>query len=213
MRLPMVIAAGAFILFMSASDALPQGFSRSITSGYRISPNITYVKSGDWEGKLDIYSRINAGPEPTLIYIHGGAMPAGTKDTSLFALLPYLESGWNVINLEPRYAGVSLAPATLENCWCAMRWIIKNAAMYGFDATKLVISGSSSGGWFAVATAMTPHFDGWDHACPGKEEPKIAAVVNWYGNWDLANILQGPNKKRTLPAGFRVFRIRWKLQK
>ena len=83
-------------------------------------------------------------------------MPAGTKDGQLFSLMPYLESGWNVVNLEPRLQGVTLAPATLQNTWCALRWVIHNAAMYGFDPTKIVISGASSGSWFAVTAAMTP---------------------------------------------------------
>src|SRR5438552_14022299 len=42
---------------------------------------------------------------------------------------------------------------------------------------------------------MTPQFALWDEACPGNGIPKVAAVVNWYGNWEFADILQGPNKK------------------
>lgn len=31
--------------------------------------------------------------------------------------------------------------------------------------------------------------------CPGSEEPEVAAVVGWYGGWDLADVLEGPNKR------------------
>lgn len=188
-------AATALLLFLSVPTAFAQYVASGISATYRISPNVTYLKSGAWEGKMDIYSRPGAGPQPTLIWLHGGPMTAVTKDGELFALMPYLESGWDVINLEHRYPGVTFAPAALQNSWCALRWIAQNAERYGFDATKVVISGASSGAWFAVAAAMTPRPEHWDDACPGDEDLEVAAVVDWYGNWDLADILQGPNEK------------------
>ena len=47
--------------------------------------------------------------------------------------------------------------------------------------------------------------DNWDQACPGPEEPKVAAIVNWYGNWDLADILEGPNSKPYAPGWVRTY--------
>ena len=35
----------------------------------------------------------------------------------------------------------------------------------------------------------------------GTEEPRVSAVVNWFGNWDLADILEGPNA-RAYAAGW-----------
>ena len=138
-----------------ASSALAQGYSRAITASYRVLPNVTYLKIGTWEGKLDVYSRADSsGPVPTLVWIHGGGVPAGSKDSATFSLLPYLEWGWNVVNVEHRLAGVTLAPAALQNCLCALRWVYGHSAEYGFDATKLVVSGASSGGWFAVAAGL-----------------------------------------------------------
>lgn len=194
MRVRSAILA-TLLLCLVPAGGFSQNFSRGIAATYRMASNVTYVKSGSWEGKLDLYYRPDAGPQPTLIWIHGGSMQAGTKDGQLFSLMPYLESGWNVINLEPRYQGVTLAPATLQNTWCALRWVAHNAAMYRFDTTKIVISGASSGSWFALAAAMTPRFENWDESCPGNEAPRVAAVVNWYGIWDFADLLQGPNKK------------------
>jgi acetyl esterase/lipase len=195
MHVRLAIIATSLLLCMPSTNGFSQNFSRGIGATYRVGSNVTYVKSGAWEGKMDVYYRPDAGPQPTLIWIHGGSMEAGTKDGQLFALMPYLESGWNAINLEPRYPGVTLAPATLQNTWCALRWVVRNARMYGFDPAKIVISGASSGSWFAVTAAMTPRFEHWDESCPGNENPAVAAVVNWYGNWDLADILQGPNQK------------------
>jgi len=201
-------------MLASAPGTVAQDYSRNLPA-YRITPNVTYVKNGSWEGKLDVYSRINpSGPEPTLIWMHGGSPAVGTKDNALFSLQPYLELGWNVINVEHRLNGVTMAPATLQNSLCAVRWSMHNAGRYNIDINKLVISGASSGSWFAVAAGLGVRPDGWSEACPGDEEPKVAAVVNWYGNWDLADILQGPNSKdyapdwvRGLPNPLEVARV------
>jgi len=185
----------AVCLLVCASPVLAQGYSRGITASYRLLPNVTYLKVGVWEGKLDIYSRVDPGPRPTLVWIHGGNVLAGSKESATFNLLPYLEWGWNVVNVEHRQAGVTLAPSALQNSLCALRWIFSHAREYGFDTTKLVVSGSSSGGWFAVAAGLGVRPEGWQEACPGPEDPRVAAIVNWYGNWDLADILEGPNSK------------------
>jgi acetyl esterase/lipase len=187
-----------------ASPALAQGYSQAILASYRVLPNVPYLKSGVWEGKLDIYSRIDSSaPQPTLVFIHGGGSLVGSKESALFSLLPYLEWGWNVVNVEHRLAGVTLAPAALQNCLCALRWVTDHAREYGVDPTKLVVSGTSSGGWFAVAAGLGVRPNGWGEACPGAEDPKVSAIVNWYGNWDLADVLEGPNAKPYAPEWVR----------
>jgi acetyl esterase/lipase len=197
-----VVAAAC--LLACAELAHAQSFSRAVAKPYRVVPNATYLKSGQWEGKLDIYSRSDrTGSHPTLVFIHGGDSMGGSKETSFFSLLPYLELGWNVVNVEHRLPGVTLAPAALQNSLCALRWIIRNAREYGFDTTRLVISGTSSGGWFAVAVGLGVRPDNWGEVCPGSEEPVVAAIVNWYGNWDLADILQGQNAKTYAPGWVR----------
>ena len=47
----------------------------------------------------------------------------------------------NTVNVEYRLAPESLAPAAVEDCRCALHWVYQNAEKYGFDTTKLVVSG------------------------------------------------------------------------
>jgi acetyl esterase/lipase len=173
-----------------------QGFSTSVKSPYRIVPNVTYLTANNFDAKLDVYSRTDVTtPQPTLIWIHGGGWTGGAKETALFSLLPYMEMGWNVVNVEYRLARVSLAPAAVEDCLCALRWVIRNAKEYNFDVTKLVVSGGSAGAHLALTTAMIPSSAGLDRECPGTEELKVAAVVDWYGITDVVDLLSGPNMK------------------
>jgi acetyl esterase/lipase len=184
------------VLVVSAYPALGQGFSTSITASYRVTPNITYLTANNFEAKLDVYARSDVTtPQPTMIWIHGGGWTGGNKEGATFSLLPYMEMGWNVVNVEYRLAKVSLAPAAVEDCLCALRWVMRNAKQYNFDTNKLVVSGSSAGGHLALTTAMIPASEGLDRECPGNEELKVAAVVDWFGITDVVDLLDGQNRK------------------
>jgi len=124
------------ILVVSACPAFGQGYSTSITTAYRVTPNITYLTANNFEAKLDVYARSDVTtPQPTMIWIHGGGWTGGNKEGATFSLLPYMEMGWNVVNVEYRLAKISLAPAAVEDCLCALRWIIRNAKQYNFDTS------------------------------------------------------------------------------
>src|SRR5438105_4603310 len=162
---------------------------------YRVLANLTYFTANREELKLDLYqprSAVgpNGTPTPVVIQIHGGGWVAGTKEGSQPAVEPYL--AWNVavVNVEYRMAKSSLAPAAVEDCRCALRWVWRNAKQYNFDTAKIVVTGGSAGGHLALTTGMLPANGEFDRAClsdeadtwtgPGTQnEPKVAAIVNW----------------------------------
>ena len=179
-----------------AQGADPLATAISFQTDYQITPNITYLTANNFEAKLDVYRRRNVSqPQPTLIYVHGGGWTGGTKEQSSLAFLPFLQMGWNVVNVEYRLARVSLAPAAVEDCLCALRWVYRNAKQYDFDTSRLVVSGDSAGAHLALTTGMLPESAGFDRQCPGTEQLKVAAIVNWYGITDVADLLDGPNMK------------------
>ena len=194
-----VVLVGAVTLLPSRSSGQsPETGGRvaDLSNKFRIVPNITYVTANNWEAKLDVYvPRDVTTPNPTLIYIHGGGWVGGAKETSWLQLLPYLEAGWSVVNVEYRLARISLAPAAVEDCRCALRWVIRNAKQYNFDTSKLVVTGNSAGGHLSLTTGMLPSSAGLDRECPGSEDLKVAAIVNWFGITDVVDILDGSNMK------------------
>ena len=170
-------------------------FAVQAVNNYLIAPNITYLTANNYEAKLDVYQRRGTDSRPTLIYIHGGGWTGGTKENSLMSLMPWFEMGWNVVNVEYRLARVSLAPAAVEDCLCALRWIGANASKYGIDPNRLVVTGESAGGHLALTTGMIPESAGLDRECPGGPLPKVAAIINWYGITDVGDLLDGPNRR------------------
>jgi acetyl esterase/lipase len=191
-QIPFWAASGTAFAQLSASATWAAQAARQ----YRITPDITYLTANNYEAKLDVYQHLDAvGPQPTLLFFHGGGWVQGSKQTSGLIFLPYLEAGWNVVNVEYRLARVSLAPAAVEDCLCALRWVIRNSKQYNFDTSRIVASGTSAGGHLALTTGMIPSSAGLDHECPGPEELKVAAIVNWYGITDVAELLEGPNMR------------------
>ena len=163
---------------------------------YRVIPNQTYGTASNWEAKLDIYApRDTSVRAPTLVYIHGGGWVGGAKEQNLMALMPYLMNGWTVVNVEYRLARVAQAPAAVEDCRCALRWILARADQYGIDRDRVVVTGHSAGGHLSLTTGMLPASAGLDRACAGTGEVSVAAIVNWYGITDVVDLLDGPNTK------------------
>lgn len=181
-----------------------------IASTYDVELNVIYRTANNWDAKLDIVRPRRAStPIPTVMYFHGGGWTGGTKDSGLLSALPYLEMGWAVVNVEYRPAGVSLAPAAVEDARCAMRWVYRHAKAYNFDLNRLVLTGNSAGGHLALLGGMLTDDAGLDLGCPGDRgagpvntDPlKVAAIVNWYGISDVRELLDGPNR--------RAFAVMW----
>ncbi len=174
----------------------PAAWMAELFERYRIYPNIRYLTVDNYELKLDLYILQNTPrPNPTLIYVHGGGWRAGNKEKVYPAFLPYLEMGFSVVNVEYRLAPIFLAPAAVEDCLCALRWVIKNAKEYNFDTDKIVVTGHSAGGHLALTTGMLPASAGLDLPFPDEEELKVAAIINWFGITDVGDLLDGPNRK------------------
>jgi len=174
-------------------------FSVDVGNRYRIRPDVVYDVSNGHQNKLDvIYPRAATEPVPTVVYIHGGGWVGGDKAGAVLQVLPYLEMGWAAVNVEYRLARVSKAPGAVEDCRCALLWVVRNAKEYHIDPSRLVVTGHSAGGHLSLTTGMLKVSDGLDNNCPlndNESEPRVAAVVNWFGITDVGDLLDGPNRK------------------
>jgi len=176
-----------------------------VARDYEVLPNITYHVANRMELKLDIYQpREPKGPTPVVMLIHGGGWIEGSKEGSVLEVFSYLHMGFSVVNVEYRLGRVSLAPAAVEDCLCALHWIGRNAAKYNFDLDKVIVTGGSAGGHLALTTGMIPDSAGLANGCASDDDegwkgpwnsptPKVAAIINWFGITDVWGMLLGPN--------------------
>ena len=173
--------------------------------------DVVYGEANNVRLHLDVITQGSPSvPRPTLIYFHGGGWLEGTKESTLLYMLPYLALGMNTVNVEYRMAPESLAPAAVEDSRCALHWVYDHAAQYGFDTSKIVVSGHSAGGHLALMTGLLKPSDGFDNNCRRLSDEwrestirdvKVAAIVNFFGPTDLVKLVEGPT--------VRNFAVRW----
>jgi acetyl esterase/lipase len=199
------------VIFLLVSAANPQTDAFSFAASlwdYHVYPNIVYHTANNYEAKLDVYTPPGAGaPTPVAIIIHGGGWIEGTKESRVVEIMPYLQMGFAAVNVEYRLGRVSLAPAAVIDCRCALHWVFANAKKYNFDVSRVVVMGGSAGGHLALTTGMltpaagfdrecyTDDDDVWRHAGDTTKDPKVAAIVNWFGITDVLDEIHGPNTK------------------
>ncbi len=201
-------AAGVILAPVTATTAFAQlsptaDWATHAQNRYAVAANITYLTASGYESKLDIYRRRDVQtPQPTLVFYHGGGWIGGTKEASFMSIMPWLEMGWNVVNVEYRMARVAEAPAAVEDAICALRYVVNNAKNNNIDPAKIVVSGESAGGHLALAVGMMPATSGFTSICAGggftgneTAVPKVAAIINWYGITDVNDLLAGPNAR------------------
>jgi acetyl esterase/lipase len=191
----LVVFALTFAAIPAAAQTSRADWAAWLANDVRVVNNVTYLTANNWEAKLDVYVPRAAGPHATVLQIHGGGWVGGSRESTMLRALPFLELGMAVVNISYRLGRVSQAPAAVEDCLCALRWIIRNAKEYSFDVNRIVTTGYSAGGHLALTTGMIPASAGLDRQCPGTEPLKVAAIVNWYGITDVADLLEGANMR------------------
>ncbi|MGA1984448.1 MAG: alpha/beta hydrolase [Acidobacteriaceae bacterium] len=136
---------------------------------------------------LDVFQMPSAKPAPVVVHLHGGGWtaPAGQSHSpGLFTAL--LAAGISVVSVQYRSSLEAPAPAALQDVHCALSWLKANAAKYNFDVNRVILYGVSAGGELALMAAYAP--DSFDP--PGcTDQPKVAAVLDYYGPPDLAEAL------------------------
>jgi acetyl esterase/lipase len=125
---------------------------------------------------------------PAVIAIHGGGWVGGSKAAFLERVLPWVEAGFVLVNVEYRLAGVAPAPAAATDVLKATEWFRKNAKRWNADPKRIVVTGGSAGGHLALVVGLAPK------SARLGPEVEIAAVVNLYGITDVEDMLAGPNK-------------------
>jgi acetyl esterase/lipase len=174
----------AYLLTLCFTCALAS--AQDLPAGVKLTANQSYGPEA--EQKLDIIEPAGGPAEkrPTALVIHGGGWVGGTKEAVMKLLvMPLVNQGFVVANVEYRLAGKALAPAAVQDVLLAADWWKSNAGRYGGNGGRIVAVGDSAGGHLALMTGIAPK-----QAKLGPTS-NVAAVINWYGITDVIDLLEG----------------------
>ncbi|MFN0105850.1 MAG: alpha/beta hydrolase fold domain-containing protein [Bryobacteraceae bacterium] len=188
--------AGSKAVLFSEAGVIPQpGQPRPTPAGVRAERNIVYAKAGDRELQLDLYlpEKPAGKPMPLIVWIHGGAWRAGSKDNAPVA--PLVAHGYAGASVGYRYTQEAPFPANVQDCKAAIRWLRANAAKYNIDPNRIGIWGSSAGGHlvsFLGTSGDVAEFEG-ANGVTGVSS-RVQAVVDWFGPTRVARMSHHPSR-------------------
>ena len=106
------------------------------------------------------------GPLPGVLEIHGGGFMFGSIDMmDPWCQRVSAEVGAVVVSVEYRLAPEHPFPAGVEDCYAALAWTAREAAVLGIDPKRIAVAGQSAGGGLAAATALLARDRGGPELC------------------------------------------------
>lgn len=112
------------------------------------------------------------GPQPTLLYLHGGGYMLGSIEThATVAANMAVGTGAQVVLIHYRRVPENPYPAGVDDCYFMLEWLRENAERYNIDPERIAVLGDSCGGGLTAAVSLMAR---------DRNGPKIALQVLLY---------------------------------
>lgn len=130
---------------------------------------------------LDVVrARGAVGPQPALLYIHGGGFAVCNKETHEIVTHQYAQMGFTVFSIDYRMTPEHRFPAAFHDACAALLWVMEEGAAYGADVSRIVVAGESAGANLTLAvtaaTAYRDEDDVWARRVFDAAPPIVAAI-------------------------------------
>ena len=140
-----------------------QAFNAPMPEGVAIEGRTVPGPAGDIP--VSVFSPKAEGTRPLLVYLHGGGWVIGSPATHA-KLCAELAEGASavVVSVDYRLAPEHPAPAPLDDCVAAIRYVVAKTADFGADGSRFAIGGDSAGGNLSAAAALRLRDEGGPQA-------------------------------------------------
>jgi acetyl esterase/lipase len=181
-RLPLRRTVFALLILGAALSVASVG---GAASGVRKLPDIEFARPGGVPLLVDLHLPADTKNPPLLMYIHGGGWRQSDRRKCKLEWLA--EHGYAVASISYRFSQQALFPAQIHDCKGALRWLRAHAGKYGYDASRVVVAGSSAGGHLAALMGTSggvAALEG-DTAGHAGQSTRVHAVIDYYGASDF----------------------------
>jgi len=157
--------------------------SPEVPPGTTVHRDLPYVNDGHPRQVLDLYLPSGGARLPLIVWIHGGAFRAGSKEDGV--PVDYLDAGYAIASINYRFSQHARFPAQIEDCKAAVRWLRAHAAQYGLDAARFGAWGPSAGGHLVAMLGTTGNVTRFDVGEYPEVSSRVQAVVDYFGPTDF----------------------------
>jgi len=157
--------------------------------------DLEYARVGAKSLLLDIYCPTTAANPPLIVWIHGGAWRKGSKGSG-GRVRWMTEHGYAVSDINYRLSQEAVFPAQVHDCKAAIRWLRAHAEIYGYDADRFGVAGSSAGGHLAALLGTSgdvKELEG-DLGSHLGQSSRVQAVCDMWGPTDFLQMGGGHNR-------------------
>ncbi|GIW90097.1 MAG: hypothetical protein KatS3mg109_0529 [Pirellulaceae bacterium] len=154
----------------------------------RVFKEMSYVPDGHERQRLDLYvPQSTNGPLPVIVWIHGGAWRAGSKENP--PVMRYTRQGYALASVNYRLSQHASFPAQIQDCQAAIRWLRAHAKEYGLDENRIGVCGASAGGHLVALLGTAPENPPWEAIGEHRSlSARVQCVVDLFGPSDLARL-------------------------
>jgi acetyl esterase/lipase len=164
-----------------------------LPAGVKARRDLPYVENGHERQKLDLFLPEKAdGPCPIIVWVHGGAWQAGSKEGAPPLRQGYVQRGYAVASINYRLSSHAVFPAQIEDCKAAVRWLRAHAAEHGLDGERIGVWGSSAGGHLVALLGTSGGFKDFDVGANLDHSSAVQAVCDFFGPTDLVAFVTRP---------------------
>lgn len=157
---------------------------------------LVYGNAGGEDLLLDLYlpepAEENEPPRAAVLYIHGGGWVQGSRagPSGVAFALEMSAEGLVVASIDYRLAPKHPAPAAIEDCKLAVRWLKANCEQYNLDPDRILAMGNSAGGHLAAMVALARPEAGFEPEDLAEHSSSVMAALDLCGITDVAELIE-----------------------
>jgi acetyl esterase/lipase len=183
-----LVAALAWVTAVDSQERPKRPAPPGPPPGVKVLRDLAYVEGGHERNRLDLFlPEKTEAPLPLLVWIHGGAWRAGSKEGC--PAVSFTTKGYAVASINYRFSQHALFPAQIEDCKAAIRWLRANAKKYNLDAGRIGVWGASAGGHLVALLGTTGGVKELEGSGGNLDQSsRVQCVVDWFGPTDLSTM-------------------------
>ena len=182
-----LVTLAAMLVALAANAQ--RGGPPEIPEGVSVTADIPFATVDGNELMLDLYMPSAADDPPLLVWVHGGAWRAGSRQS--VSTLSFVEAGYAMASISYRLSGVAAFPAQSHDIKGAIRFLRAKAGDYGYDVSRIGILGTSAGAHLAALVGVTNGNAELEGTVGGNldQSSDIDAIVAYFPATNLTSIL------------------------